>query len=162
MANPYQKPIKQTEAQTLMAMALPMIEAGKQVKLTVTGFSMYPLVSSRRDAVLLAKAEQLSVGDVPLFRRADGSYILHRIVAEKDGAFATMGDYETEKEYPVRKEQIVAKAVGFYRKERYIDCESFAYKMYSFLWRNTVGIRPFLLKTMAKAAAQKRKYKKSE
>ena len=160
MANQYQKPIKKTEAQTLMAMALPMIEAGKQVKLTVTGFSMYPLVSSRRDAVLLAKADTLSVGDVPLFQRADGSYILHRIVAKKDGAFAAMGDYETEREYPVKEEQVVAKAIGFYRKGTYIDCKSFSYRAYSFFWRKTAFMRPFLLKTMAKMARRKEKRKK--
>ena len=126
-----------------------MIEEGKTVKLTVTGYSMYPLVSSRRDSVLLKKAETLSVGDVPLFQREDGSYILHRIVKKKDGFFATMGDYETKQEYPVKPKQVVAKAVGFYRKERYIDCNSAGYRIYSFLWRKTVPIRPFLLKALA-------------
>ncbi len=145
----YQKPIKRTDAENLMTLVLPMIEEGKTVKLTVTGFSMYPLVSSRRDSVLLKKAETLSVGDVPLFRREDGSYILHRIVKKKDGFFATMGDYEIKKEYPVKPEQVVAKAVGFYRKERYIDCNSTEYRIYSFLWRKTVRIRPFLLKALA-------------
>ena len=157
MANLYQKPIKKTEAQTLMAVVLPMIEAGKTVKLTVTGFSMYPLVSSRRDAVLLAKADTISVGDVPLFQRSDGSFVLHRIVAKKDGAFATMGDYETKKEYPVTEQQILAKAIGFYRKGTYIDCKSFGYRLYCFWWRKTAAIRPFLLKTMAKMAAWKNK-----
>lgn len=133
-----------------MALVLPMIEQGKTVKITVTGFSMYPLVSSRRDAVLLAKAEEIKVGDVPLFVRKDGSYILHRVVGEKDGAFVAMGDYETKKEYPVYREDIVAKAVGFYRKGRYIDCESAGYRVYSFLWRKTACIRPFLLRTMGK------------
>ena len=119
----------------MMALVLPMIEAGKTVKITVTGFSMYPLVSSRRDAVLLAKPDDIKVGDVPLFVREDGSYILHRLVGEKDGAFIAMGDYETKEEYPVYRENIVAKAVGFYRKGRYIDCKSRMYRAYSFVWR---------------------------
>lgn len=148
----YQKPVKQTDAKALMALVLPMIEQGKTVKITVTGFSMYPLVSSRRDAVLLAKAEDIKVGDVPLFVREDGSYILHRLVGEKDGAFVAMGDYETEKEYPVYRENIVAKAVGFYRKGRYIDCQSAGYRVYSFVWRKVACIRPFLLRTMGKMA----------
>ena len=153
----YKKPVKRAEAENLMPLVLPMIESGKSVKLTVTGYSMYPLVSSRRDQVLLAKAETLKVGDVPLFRRHDGSYILHRIIKEKNGVFATMGDYENKEEYPVTKEQIVAKAIGFYRKGRFMDCNSFGYKAYSFLWRKTAKIRPFMLHFMAKAARVKGK-----
>ncbi len=152
----YKKPVKRAEAENLMPLVLPLIESGKSVKLTVTGFSMYPLVSSRRDKVLLAKAETLKVGDVPLFRRADGSYILHRIIKEKNGAFATMGDYENKEEYPVTKEQIVAKAIGFYRKDRFIDCGSMGYRVYSFLWRKMVRLRPFMLHFMAKAARMKK------
>ena len=165
MPSAYRKPIKQTDAKTLMALALPMIELGKTVKITVTGFSMYPLVSSRRDAVLLAKAEDIKVGDVPLFVRKDGSYILHRLVGEKDGAFIAMGDYETEPEYPVYRENIVAKAVGFYRKGRYIDCKSKGYRAYSFVWRKTAVLRPFLLRTMGKMAIrveQKRAAKQNQ
>ncbi len=152
----YRKPIKRAEAEELMSLVLPMIEEGRTVKLIVTGFSMYPLVSSRRDSVLLKKTDTLSVGDVPLFRREDGSFILHRIVKIKDGCFATMGDYETKEEYPVKPEQVVAKAIGFYRKQRYIDCESAGYRMYSFLWQKTVRIRPFLLKTLAKVTSLKK------
>ena len=33
-----------------------------------------------------------------LFQRSDGSFILHRIVGEKNGAFYFCGDYETKKE----------------------------------------------------------------
>ena len=152
----YKKPIKRADAENLMALVLPMLEEGKTVRLTVTGFSMYPLVSSRRDSVLLKKADSFSVGDVPLFQREDGSYILHRIVKEKNGSYATMGDYETQEEYPVKPEQILAKAVGFYRKERFIDCNSIGYRLYSFLWRKMAPIRPLLLKTMAKLADWKK------
>ena len=148
----YKKPVKKADVRELMALVLPMIENGKNVKLTVTGYSMYPLVTSRRDAVLLAKAETLAVGDVPLFQRNDGNFILHRIVKEKDGAFVTIGDYETEEEYPVYRENIVAKAVGFYRKGKFIDCNSKRYKIYSRFWMKTVKIRPFLLRLLAKAA----------
>ena len=155
----YKKPVKKAEADALMALALPMIAEGKTVKLTVTGFSMYPLVSSRRDAVLLGKAETLKVGDVPLFKREDGSFILHRIVKEKNGAYATMGDYETTEEYPVLPEQIVAKATGFYRKERFIDCRSFSYRLYSLFWRKTVFARPLMLKCMARLSDMKNKRK---
>lgn len=156
----YQKPVKQADMETMLSMIAPMIEQGKSVKLTVTGYSMYPLVSSRRDAVMLKKCGSLKVGDVPLIRRSDGSYILHRIVKEREGAFAVMGDYEIKEEYPVYPEQVIAVATGFYRKGRYISCDSFLYRAYSVFWRHTRAIRPFLLKTAGKMARKKSRYMK--
>ncbi len=145
----YRRPVKKTDMASLYALIAPVLAQNGTVKMKVAGFSMYPLVASRRDSVLLGKADTLKIGDVPLFQRADGSFILHRIVGKKDGAFYLCGDYETKKEYPVYPDQIVAVAKGFYRKERFISCDSFLYKLYSFLWRGTFWIRPFLLKSLA-------------
>ncbi len=156
----YRKPIKKTDMETMLFMIAPILDEGKSVKITVTGFSMYPLVSSRRDAVLLKKCGVLKKGDVPLIRRADGSYILHRIVKEKNGAFAVMGDYETKAEYPVYREQAVAVAEGFYRKGKYISCRGWVYRLYCFFWMRTRCIRPFLLKSMAILANRKSKMKR--
>lgn len=161
MEHTYQKPVKKTDADSMLSMIAPLIENGKTVKLTVTGYSMYPLVTSRRDAVLLAKCETLKIGDVPLFKRPDGSFILHRIIGKKNGAYKLLGDYETKPEYPVYPEQVVAVAKGFYRKDRFISCDSFGYKMYHFVWRLLRPIRPLLLTLLAKLAYLKgKKHKK--
>ena len=152
MESTYQKPVKKADADKVLSMIAPLIESGKTVKLTVTGYSMYPLVSSRRDAVLLEKCEKLKVGDVPLFQRPDGTYILHRIVGKKNGAFCLLGDYETNIEYPVYPEQVIAVAKGFYRKDRFISCESFGYRAYSLVWRLLRPIRPVLLRPIVKLA----------
>ncbi len=145
----YQPPVKKTDMDALYPLIEPIISRGDTVKMKVTGYSMYPLVSSRRDSVLLGKADKLRVGDVSLFQRSDGSFILHRIVGQQDGAFYFCGDYETKKEYPVYPSQIVAVAKGFYRNERFIPCDSFLYKLYCIFWRSTFCIRPFLLKSLA-------------
>lgn len=151
----YQPPIKKTDMDTLYPLIEPIIRRGDTVKMKVTGYSMYPLVSSRRDSVLLGKAERHRIGDVSLFQRSDGSFILHRIVGEKDGAFYFCGDYEVKKEYPVYPSQIVAVAKGFYRKERFISCDSFLYKLYCLFWRGTFWIRPFLLRSLAVYTSRK-------
>lgn len=162
MEKTYQKPIKKADNDSILSMVTPLIESGKTVKLNITGYSMYPLVTNRRDAVLLGKCETLKIGDVPLFKRADGTYILHRIVGKKNGAFKTLGDYETNIEYPVYPEQVIAVAKGFYRKSRFISCTSFGYKVYSFSWRLLRPIRPLLLTILAKLAYRKGKRKKEK
>lgn len=158
----YKNPIKSTDMKTLYSLIAPVLEQGSTVKMKVSGFSMYPLVVSRRDSVLLGKAEEIKVGDVPLFQRKDQSFILHRIVGEKNGAFIVMGDYETKQEYPVYKEQIVAVAKGFYRNERFISCDSFWYRVYSAFWRRTLWMRPMLLKGIKTIVRIKGKIRKNK
>ncbi len=160
--NSYKKPVKKTDMASLYELIAPVIEDGDTVKINVSGYSMYPLVVSRRDRVLLGKVEQLKIGDVPLFRREDGSFILHRIVKIKDGAYAMMGDYETKEEYPIYPSQIVAVAKGFYRKEKFISCESAIYRLYSFVWRHTLCIRVPILKLLAKMVSFKTKNKRKK
>lgn len=155
----YQKPVKKTDMASMFPLISPIISQGRTVKIKVTGYSMYPLVSSRRDSVLLGKCDRLKNGDVPLFRRPDGHFVLHRIVGKKDGAYVLMGDYETKKEYPVYPEQIVAVAKGFYRKDRYWPCNGFRFRLYSLVWRHTVWMRPLLLKVIAFIADLKPKRK---
>ena len=146
------KNIKITEADVLFSAVEETVADGGTIKIKIAGYSMYPLVTSRRDSVLLTKAEKIKKGDVPLIKRSDGSYVLHRVVGIKNGAFRLRGDYEQNTEYPLYPEQVVAVAKGFYRKEKYIDCNSFWYKIYTFFWMNTVAIRPVILKFMGKSA----------
>lgn len=138
--------VKKTDMKTLYPLIEESIKNGSDVKLRITGYSMYPLVSNCRDCVVLTKPGNIKKGDVPFFKRADGSYILHRVIAIKDGAFKIRGDYELKVEYPVYPEQVVAVAKGFYRNGRYISCDSILYKVYKFFWMNSAFIRPQLLK----------------
>ncbi len=149
--------IKITDLEALFPVIEESLNSGADVKLKISGTSMYPLVGSRRDSVLLTKADELKVGDVPLFRRTDGRFVLHRIVKIKDGLYGMRGDFEQKIEYPIEREQIVAVAKGFYRNERYIACGNFWYKVYKVFWMHTVPIRPFLIKILKIRGAKKQK-----
>lgn len=151
--------IKMTDADVLFSLAEESMKNGNDVKVKIAGFSMYPLVTSRRDSVLLTKCEKIKKGDVPLIKREDGSFVLHRVVDIKDGHLKLCGDYEQKAEYPVNPERIIAVAKGFYRKEKYISCDSKKYKLYTFLWMNTVAIRPVILKILGGGAKIKDKMK---
>lgn len=152
--------VRKTDMETLYPLIEATISTGGSVKLKVSGFSMYPLVSSRRDSVVLVKADEIKKGDVPLFKRADGSYILHRVVGIKDGAYKVRGDYEQKIEYPIYPHQVVAVAKGFYRKERYISCDSFGYKLYKAFWMNSVVFRPLMF-TLISILTRNKKSKKN-
>ena len=63
------------------------LDGGKEFTLPVTGTSMLPLLVQGRDTVVLKKAElPLKKGDLPLYRRKDGTFILQRIVDVRNGS----------------------------------------------------------------------------
>ncbi len=122
------------------------IKSGKKVNLTVTGDSMYPLFKSRIDTVVLDKTKNPGKYDIVFYKRDNGRYILHRILKEKKGAFVIAGDNETKKEYPVRKDQIIAKVTGFVRKGKSHSADELFYRVYAFVWVNLFPIRHIILK----------------
>lgn len=151
--------VKRAEMDLIFPVIEEIIKNGQTAKIKVSGTSMYPLVQHRRDSVVLKRAGELKMGDVPLFKRADGHYVLHRIVKIKDGNFGTMGDFETEVEYPVMKTSIVAVAEGFYRKGRYISCESLWYKIYWRVWNVLRPVRPLMIKIIRLIGKTRKKLK---
>ena len=52
---------------------------------TNEGDSMFPIIQPRDLLVIEAVKEPLKVGDVPLYKRDSGQYVLHRIIAIKKG-----------------------------------------------------------------------------
>ena len=110
-----------------MAELLPIIteaiEKGDCFKLPITGTSMNPLLKAGRDYALLEKASlPLSVGDVPLYRRSDGDFVLHRVMnIDENGAYVMCGDNQFVFEYGITDENIIAVAKGFIINGEEID-----------------------------------------
>lgn len=122
------------------------IRKGKKVNLTVTGDSMYPLFKSRIDTVVLDGTKNPKKYDIVFYRRENGSYILHRILKEKGGLYTIAGDNELKKEFPVKKEQIIAKVSEFTRKGKNHKANELFYRVYGFIWVNFFPVRPFILR----------------
>ena len=135
------------------------IENGSEVILTVTGNSMCPFLKDRRDQVVLVKAqpENLKVGDVPLYCRRNGKYVLHRVVEVNNRVYTMLGDAQTDKEPGIEPDQIVAVAKAFIRKGKRYECDSSAYKRYVALWGFLLPIRGFWFKCYRFAARTYRK-----
>lgn len=128
------------------------IESGKKAIITVTGNSMKPFLKHERDQVILEKAdpENLKKGDVVLYVRKDGQFVLHRICKKEQNKFTFLGDAQIIKEYNIEEKQIKAKAVGFIRKGKKQDCNSFKYNVYKSFWTMTFPFRWFTIKAIGK------------
>lgn len=110
--------------------------AGRGIFLTVTGYSMRPVLKHLRDQVYLVPPEQRKPcrGEIVFFRRDNGTCILHRILKEDGETFIINGDAQTWTER-IRRDQVFAVAEGIVRRGKYISCSNPVYQMYVFVWR---------------------------
>ena len=126
------------------------LDEGKEVAFTIRGNSMWPLLHSGRDKIYLKKLDFYKKYDIILYKRNNGSFVLHRIVGKKKGAFVLAGDGEFHTEYPIHNDQIVAGAVSGERNGKPFDCNNFFYKMYSRFWVFILPFRPVATRIYAK------------
>ncbi len=107
------------------------------------GSSMQPLLFSGRDKVCIESLKKrANKGDILLYKRTDGSYILHRVNKVYKNSYAMWGDNHTYLEYGVKDEQVLGIAVGYYKGETYIDFKkSCKYKAYKFFWCSSLFMR---------------------
>ena len=112
------------------------LEQGKDVTINAKGNSMRPILVDRRDFLTLSPcdSEKLSVGDVVLFKRDNGVYVVHRIVEKENGNYIMMGDGQVNRETGIRPDQVLAQMTSFVRNGRFISCDNKGYKCYTRFW----------------------------
>lgn len=107
------------------------INAGGTVKFGPKGTSMLPMIRQGVDSVEIKKApERLKKYDLPLYRRENGQFVLHRVIAVGRGGYTMRGDNQTASEPGVRREQILAIVTGFWRGDSYVSVDDGAYRRY--------------------------------
>ena len=125
-----------------------ILDGGGSFTLTVTGTSMYPFILGGRDHVTLSPLpKKLRKNDLPLYRRGDGAFVLHRIVRmENDGTFSMCGDHQSMLEKGIRHEQLIAIATAYERKGRKLTNRNLLYRIYRVLWTWVLPYRYILFR----------------
>ena len=125
--------IKQVSLADIFPVMEEQLKNGGTVVFKPKGISMLPLIRQGIDSVLIKSPKfPLKKYDIPLFRRKDGSFILHRILKVcNDGTYVVCGDNQTVLEYGVRDEQIIGVVEGIYRDKKFVSVSNFIYKIYS-------------------------------
>ena len=116
-----------------------ILSSGGDVVLTVTGHSMEPMLHDRVSRVRLTAPRALKRGDLPLYKRADGSFVLHRVTSVDADSVTCCGDAQWTLERGLRREQILAVVTEFQRDRRWRPVQSAAYGLY---WRALLAARP--------------------
>ena len=91
---------------------------------THVGDSMLPTIRGRDLLVIETVKEPLKVGDVPLYKRDSGQYVLHRIVAVSRGLYALKGDNRTDVETGITDKHIIGVLTGIIRNGKILPVET--------------------------------------
>ncbi len=108
---------------------LPFIDeafaCGKTFRIPVTGVSMLPLLVQGRDYAVIKRAVgHLNIGDVPLYRRADGRFVLHRVVGFDGENYIMCGDNQFLLEYGIGDGNIIGVVCEFIIDGKTVDTEA--------------------------------------
>ena len=114
---------------------------------TNVGVSMMPLLRQNRDVMIIERPEgRLKKYDVPLYKRKNGQYVLHRILKVREHDYVICGDHCVTKEYGITDEQIIGVLTGVIRDGKTISVNDFNYKVYYHLWCDFFYVRVTILK----------------
>lgn len=108
---------------------------------TTSGVSMEPLFRTRRDVVIIKKADaELRKYDVALYTDRRGKYILHRVLKVKDDRYLIRGDNTYVMEQ-IPKQRVIGVLTEFNRKGKKHSCTDRSYRVYARLWHLIYPIR---------------------
>ncbi len=122
---------------------LALLEQAESVPLVISGDSMDPFLVHGRDTVYLSKVcRPIKRGDMILYRRASGQYILHRVYEAKDDTLTLIGDGQVQLEPGIRREQVLALVSAVRRKDKLLKPGSFLWDFYEKVWIRVIRLRP--------------------
>ena len=114
---------------------------GQSFSFPINGTSMNPLLHTG-DVVKIKDIKNHTVkkGDILLYQRQSGQYVIHRVRHIKKDSYVIVGDHQVELEYDVLPSQIIAYAVSYKKsgKEKEYLLKGFKYGIYKLLVKSSI------------------------
>lgn len=137
--------VKVADPEQVMEPLLGLLEETDAVPLVISGNSMSPFLVHGRDTVYLSKPEEnLRRGDMLLYRRRNGAYVLHRVYRVDGDCFTLVGDAQTVLEPGICRDQILARVTAVRWKGKLLRSGSFLWALFEKIWIRLVPVRPIL------------------
>ncbi len=127
------------------------------VTLRLDGESMRPLIRKQRDSVTVFPVSRpIKKGDIVLFIRHDGTYVIHRAYKIKGEAVITLGDNCVEFDAPIPVSSVWGLAVRLERNGKRINLDSALSRAYGIMGMYTRPAR-FALRELLRFGARIKK-----
>lgn len=131
--------------EVLIPELLALLDQAESLPLTISGSSMTPFLVHGRDTVYLSKVTRaLKRGDMILYQRRNGQYILHRICRVHPDCYDLVGDAQTDIEPGVRPEQIRALVNTVRRKGKLLKKGDFWWDFFEGFWLKIIPLRSYI------------------
>lgn len=142
------KIVKCVDMNNLIPLISEIISSDKEVVFTPYGSSMLPLLKGGKSVIILKKFDgKIKKNDLPLYKREDGKYILHRVIKiNKDNTFNARGDSLIVNEKNINISSIIAITSQYKRKDKFKKIHCFSYNLYSAIWNITFPLRYLIIK----------------
>ena len=138
-----------------------VIERDGRLVYTNVGDSMRPLIRQDRDILIIEKPNgRLKKYDVPLYKRDNGQYVLHRVLKVRENDYVICGDNRYSKEYGITDRHIIGVLTAVVRNGKEMPITDWRYKAYVHLWCDLFPLRAFILKAKKFPKWLKRRYEK--
>ncbi len=135
-----------------------LLTQGEALGVLTRGKSMLPLIREGKTEVLVVPVDrELTVGEMPIYVRKDGAYILHRVIGVDEDYYYIRGDNCTTIEQ-VPKKDVLGVATELHRGGLTIRTTDWHYRLYVRLLMATERPRILLLRMRAKAGRLYRKH----
>lgn len=111
------------------------------------GTSMMPLLRQHKDLFLIESKNSRDIRkyDVVLYKRANGQYVLHRILKLQEKDYVLCGDHQYRREQGITYNQILGVMTAVIRDDKTIAVSSWQYKLYTHIWCDLFYIRAMIL-----------------
>lgn len=147
------------DTQAFLDMVCELLQQGQRhVSIPVAGSSMIPFLHHGDTAYLDLPDSPLKRGDIVLYTRSGGRYILHRIKKVlPDGSFIMVGDAQQELELIPSREQICARVTSARHRGKLTQPGQPRWWFYQHIWLWLVPVRHKLMRLAPRLKFWKRR-----
>ena len=109
---------------------------------TCRGVSMLPLLRQQKDLFIITKRQgRCRKYDVALYKRADGAYVLHRIIKVLPDGYVFLGDNCLNKEYGITDQDVLGVMTSFVRDGKEYAADERRWLLYAKVWYMLYPVR---------------------
>lgn len=109
---------------------------------TCRGVSMLPLLRQQKDLFTITKRQsRCKKYDVALYKRADGAYVLHRIIKVLPDGYVFLGDNCLNKEYGITDQDVLGVMTSFVRDGKEYAADAGGCLLYAKVWYMLYPVR---------------------
>ncbi len=110
------------------------------------GDSMFPLIREGRDILIIVPPNgRLKKYDIPLYRRDDGKYVLHRVLKVRKDDYVICGDNRYSREYGICDRHVIGVLSTIIRDGKERRLSGWRYRLYVLIWCDFFYVRAAIL-----------------